>query len=834
VSLDARLLENGTDLRLTESGNIRVLESSTGDQVDLPALALLTENAPTVRNDQTISLPALALLTENGPDVEGANDQTINLPALALLTENAPVARNDQTISLPALALLTENAPVVRNTQTVTLAALNLLTENAPSVAFKQTVRLPVLFAAKVKLNGPRITQTEAGGAPVTYDEITVRHFTRSSTTTGVALDEAWDTDWEDLLTETGAGSVNLQNDDSDLAGIADGDLLRSYVDGTEAFQWLVERRRRHSVAQGEEHDQFTTLAGRGAIAVTEEAVCYPSRGTESTPVEVVRVFGFASLPDSELAGWPTATKMFTQGLPSTYYTGHPIGFPDAQAEGIWDASGSQADAPVGFCHFADPGTFTLAAPSPVSIFWTCDDAGDLYVNGVWVDRIEPPFRTEGWRECRRVTIDLPAGTFTVRARCRNYQPTVVGANPGMFLASIWTTDGHGILDTLIGHTDQTWRCLGYPAAPPGYTIGRVLKTLVDEAQARGELAGVTLAFDENIDSAGSPWPVLAEIGVEVGRDLWSTIRSLLDVYVDVWMPPGALALHAYDHDTRGTTPGITLSQTTNPATSSVVSLDHDKDANNVTCALVQWSGGWLEVDSGASPRKTATFKYGEEVRTIDEARTRATADLAALAARTQVTLEQEPVTGKKPYVNYRVGDTVTVPNESGGTTAERVVGLKVSQNDDGTANYTPLLRDLRLGVTERMLRTQKRMANGSVGGLVAGASPVLPPDVQAVTVRPERVPFTINDSSEVLPPARAPITGTAIRLFVDRDDTTDGGTVTALHNGNPIAGLTVTLSTGEAQDEAVTTSPQSCLYFTDSLSFESTVDGVSGHLEVI
>ncbi len=124
-----------------------------------------------------------------------------------------------------------------------------------------------------------------------------------------------------------------------------------------------------------------------------------------------------------------------------------------------------------------------------------------------------------------------------------------------------------------------------------------------------------------------------------------------------------------------------------------------------VNTLLVRWAGGWTERKDLASiaavGRIEARLDLGS-ITSLPEAHRVADAQLAEFAReRTQTDIGIMPAGSDVPYVDFNVGDTVTVEGVS-----HRVLGLTVSVDQvTGRPIYIPTLNDdIVLGPDERVL----------------------------------------------------------------------------------------------------------------------------------
>jgi len=152
-----------------------------------------------------------------------------------------------------------------------------------------------------------------------------------------------------------------------------------------------------------------------------------------------------------------------------------------------------------------------------------------------------------------------------------------------------------------------------------------------------------------------------------------------------------------------------------------------------VTSALVRWAGGWSEVTNptavAAHGRVEGLLGLGALSSPAEVLRV-ADAQLATFGnPREEINAGIEPVdTTDTPYLAFRPGDVVTVPDSTGTPTAERVVAMTVSVDDaTGRVIFTPTLRDRLLDQSVRLAQATKKMINGTFGGASQVAQPVVP-----------------------------------------------------------------------------------------------------------
>lgn len=294
-------------------------------------------------------------------------------------------------------------------------------------------------------------------------------------------------------------------------------------------------------------------------MALWEDMVVYPELGAGQVLENDTRLFNFSSKHfDDSAWGAAVQSEQGTGDAGGSRYAA-PANLPPEMEVAWWiwsEASPTTGSVAAGDAYFRKSYTTTGEL---VRIYITADNAHELYLDGELVE-VDDVLRGGGvgWGGLKQVDRWLSSGTHVFAIKGTNVAG--VAPNPaGVLMAAFQLTSNGMTLGPLRVQTDNTWKALGYPASVPGLTPGKVLRHLLEEAQARGAMTGVTLGFTDAVDTAGAAWATTPDIGFPVGLDGLSVLRQLSESYIDCAMAPGSLRLDAWSHGTRGAAKAVTL-----------------------------------------------------------------------------------------------------------------------------------------------------------------------------------------------------------------------------------------------------------------------------------
>lgn len=416
-------------------------------------------------------------------------------------------------------------------------------------------------LAGAAQANGFRATESTSFSQP----GLTVEGWDATNSTLLTTFGDSFARQFQDGLSDTGSGQISLLSTDATLDDGAK--VVRFKVADTYAFAMRLERQRLRTIAGGEESDQVVELTGRGIVAEWEDAVVYPYGGLSQRPISDSRAFTWAS-PELSTDGWPAAVvevgsvavqDQLDPPLHAPWFP--PLGWPanDLAPSWIWSRSQNLTQMPAGSSLFRS--TFTAASAGRVSIFYTADSRCRVWLDGVLLSDWTSQPNERSFIYAYRSTPYVSAGTHTIaiEADSQAWVETLPGVIRGLVLCAVYTGGVGGTFNssTRLLKSDATWKCLDYPTVYPAPTPGKILSTLLSEAQARGVLTGWSLGCTDTVDSAGQPWPVDAAYILRVGDTYLSVLKALADVSIDFRARPSGKVLDVWIKDTVTQATGI-------------------------------------------------------------------------------------------------------------------------------------------------------------------------------------------------------------------------------------------------------------------------------------
>lgn len=258
------------------------------------------------------------------------------------------------------------------------------------------------------------------------------------------------------------------------------------------------------------------------------------------------------------------------------------------------------------------------------------------------------------------------------------------------FLFSAWAlNDNNRPTTNILRSNAAAWEVA---TERPKHRPAVILRTLMTEAADRGvyRLPKFTYGFSQSAPTSGS-WTTEVDMTLKVGSSLLQVLDTMVDLGHDFWVNPTTTRLDAWE--SRGTTKSVTLALETN-----LMQYGTRAEPKLKTQALIRTKDGWTQTAANADTngRRELYLEYGN---TRDEGTARTAAGrVLRRTGRAQIVvskIECAVVSGAAPYVNFDVGDYITVPSADGSTTATARVLAIAMQHDGKNVRFMPELEIL-------------------------------------------------------------------------------------------------------------------------------------------
>jgi len=535
-----------------------------------------------------------------------------------------------------------------------------------------------------------------------------------------------------------GAGSFKVSKNDSKI--LENPSLLdyRKYVkvrlNGTVVGGFIIQTKKTVIVGEGEEADESWEISGEGQRSASRDAAVYPALGLKATSADT-RYFNFATEQGSwyKPSEWANATTNWTIRNKGNPWGTAPAEWPDAPlAYWIWDRW--PAPMPQGYVYFRKE--FTVATAASHSLFIAVDDRAEIYVDG----ELLLTTAEKGWQTTNRIDMELEAGPHVIGVKAYN-----IASGAASMVASFFKFGDPLVPSSaqLLFVSNNTWKVRGYPAVEPGWTIGDILLTLLNEAKARGVrfANNWTPTFTALNDSAGQPWGEPIQFSLSVGATYEDAISALEEMGCDIFVDPDTLAVSAWKK--RGSDKSLGPGPVYNPDAiifspgHNLRSAEETGQAEIANTLMLHSKEGWKE---SAYTDTTSITRYGR-------VETQLSTDLSAAGAapivqelfRTKALPEKSAtfdivsVDDMIPFLNFNVGDIVSAPGEVPGLMeSRRIMSISFSE-DSGTGRpefsleFDTIFKDRQTELEKWVSRISNSSAIG--GGFTNSSS--LPPTSQ-------------------------------------------------------------------------------------------------------
>jgi len=229
----------------------------------------------------------------------------------------------------------------------------------------------------------------------------------------------------------------------------------------------------------------------------------------------------------------------------------------------------------------------------------------------------------------------------------------------------------------------------------PGMTIGQILRILLEEAQARGALQGVTWTFTDSQDSSGASWTAgdqsngvyTINVALDIGTNYSDVVRTFVEQWIDVSMSP-SLGFTVYNKGGLGTDLSGSVSLLVG---THFEELSEAGEAHLTNSVLARDTTGVLttQEDSGSLSSRKRKEIYLEIALAPTESRAQQMSAAILEEFSEPVLAVSAPVTAASgPYTSWKPGDTISIPAPDGIQTDATVVSIAVNEDEVGHPIY--------------------------------------------------------------------------------------------------------------------------------------------------
>ena len=252
----------------------------------------------------------------------------------------------------------------------------------------------------------------------------------------------------------------------------------------------------------------------------------------------------------------------------------------------------------------------------------------------------------------------------------------------GFILTGVEVNDSGKDTDTVVVRTNTSWQV---SSIEPYWRPAMILRTLTAEAATRGvyRLAGLTYGYTISAPTSGS-WTTEVDLTLKVGATLLTVLDDMVDLGHDFWLNPTTLRLDAWE--SRGTDRSATVLLDTGH---NLARFTSTVERPIKTVAVVRTKDGWLRVAENTlrdtNGWRETFLEYGNTA-SEDVARRNAQRVLRR-TGKTQVVasgVEVAVVDGAVPYVDFTIGDLVSIANPAGSGLPAKARILSIALKEEG------------------------------------------------------------------------------------------------------------------------------------------------------
>lgn len=347
--------------------------------------------------------------------------------------------------------------------------------------------------------------------------------------------------------------------------------------------------------------------------------------------------------------------------------------------------------------------TITLAAEADVELLVAVDNYGDMWFRG---DKVfnRNPADIQGWKQANSTVIhNVPAGDHVLYIEAENAAATG-GSNPMAIIGIVYKLDAHGNRDSVLRITDLTnWVCAAGPPMP-GWPRGQVIRQLLSEAQTRTVTGPLQVAagWGYNLDSASQQWDPndSGSYNFPIGQVKLTDIITQLceDGLIEAGFDTVGMRLLVWRR--RGKDRSASVQYQLAKDGGTITGYQTTVTAPQFNDVLMQLSGGrWTTHTNTASAGLYGVLENGYSIGSTDSDFTAGQVVDAQIVQNgfrhLQVAMDVsvlESAGGPIPYIDFGLGDQITIPHPDGSGTVVAKVEAITADFTGVSPKFTPEL----------------------------------------------------------------------------------------------------------------------------------------------
>jgi hypothetical protein len=254
--------------------------------------------------------------------------------------------------------------------------------------------------------------------------------------------------------------------------------------------------------------------------------------------------------------------------------------------------------------------------------------------------------------------------------------------NTAGFILTGLEVDDNGKEGAVVVRTNTSWQA---SSTEPYWRPAMILRALTSEAATRGvyRLNRLTYGYTITAPTSGA-WTTEADLTLKVGSTLLTVLDDMVDLGHDFWLNPTTLRLDAWE--TRGTDRSATVILDTGH---NLARFTSTVERPIKTVAVVRTKDGWLRAADNtlrdANGWRETFLEYGNTAS--EDAARRNALRVLRRTGKTQVVasgVEVAVVDGAVPYVDFTIGDLVSIANPAGSGLPAKARILSIALKDEG------------------------------------------------------------------------------------------------------------------------------------------------------